>query len=381
MSAGRRARSRPDDLRFMRRCLELAIKARGRTYPNPLVGAVLVKAGRVVAEAWHRRAGGSHAERAALRRAGAASRGATLYVNLEPCNHHGRTPPCAEAIVAAGIRRVVASHGDPFHLVRGKGFEALRGAGVEVEVGALAREARAINARYLGYAGEGRPSVLVKAAMTLDGRIAAPDGRSRWISSPESRALAHALRGVHDGIMVGANTIARDDPLLTARGRIAGIRLRQPMRIVIDGRLRTRPDARILRDRTGGRVLIYTLRGAPRSRSLRLEASGATVVALGRRGDRRIGLRAVMKDLARRGVGSVMIEGGGELIGGAFEAGLVDKVSLFVAPLILGGRSAVPVVGGLGAPSLKLATGLDEVTVRRLGPDLLVEAYVTRRRR
>lgn len=369
----------PDHEHYLRRCLVLARRAEGATSPNPMVGAVVVKGDRIVAEAYHRRAGAAHAEAEALLRAGKAAGGATLYVNLEPCCHHGRTPPCVDAILAAGVRRVVASHVDPFPLVKGRGFAALRRAGVEVIVGPLRREAMRLNERYLTCVTRGRPFVIVKAAMSLDGRIATSSGESRWISSTASRAIAHRRRATCDAIMVGINTARADDPLLTVRkGRVT----RQPLRVVIDSRLRLGSTARMLRSLRrgeGGPVLVYAGRGASIARAERLVSAGAEVMVQAKASGR-VNLRAVLEDLASRGVASILIEGGGELIGSALESGLVDRLCCFIAPLIVGGKGAVPLVGGRGAARLRQAIGLGGMQVRRVGPDLLVEAYVIGRR-
>jgi len=371
----------------MRRCLDLARRGAGRTSPNPMVGAVVARGDKVVAEAYHRRAGGPHAEVAALRRAGAAARGATLYANLEPCSHFGRTPPCVDAILAAGIRRVVAAHGDPFPLVSGRGFAALRRAGVKVEVGLLRREAEHLNERYLTWITRRRPFVLVKAGMTVDGRIATAAGVSKWITSSRSRAMAHALRAAYDAVMVGVGTVLADDPLLTARkGAAASARTwpRQPVRAIMDARLRTPPRARLLRSARrgdGGGLIIYTRSRPDAARMRSLIRAGAEVVPLhGGRGGNAVDLGAALRDLAARGVTSVMIEGGGEIIWSAFEAGLVDKVALFIAPVIVGGRGAVGLAGGTGVKSPGRAIRLVERVLTPVGDDLLLEAYVARRR-
>jgi diaminohydroxyphosphoribosylaminopyrimidine deaminase/5-amino-6-(5-phosphoribosylamino)uracil reductase len=379
------ARNTDFDARMMRRCLDLGARAGGRTSPNPMVGAVVVRGRRVISMAWHRRAGAPHAEAAALKRAGRRASGSTLYVNLEPCCHYGRTPPCVDAIIAAGVRRVVAAHRDPFPLVNGRGFAALRRAGVEVRMGPLKQEAARLNERYLTRVTQRRPFVLVKAAMTLDGRIGTAAGESKWISSARSRAEAHRMRAGHDAVMVGVNTALADDPRLTARGPGSRSAIGAgPIRVVVDSHLRLGPKARIFRG-TGGRkpgaaAIVYTGPRASGSRLAALERVGARVVRVNTDATGRVDLREALRDLARRGVTNLMIEGGGELIASAFEAGLVDRVALFIAPLILGGRDAVPVVGGRGISALRKAIVLREVTVQPLGPDLLVRARVARRR-
>ncbi|HET6373712.1 MAG TPA: bifunctional diaminohydroxyphosphoribosylaminopyrimidine deaminase/5-amino-6-(5-phosphoribosylamino)uracil reductase RibD [Candidatus Polarisedimenticolia bacterium] len=375
--------TRSRDEAFLRRCLHLALKGEGSTRPNPMVGAVVARAGRAVSEAFHERAGGPHAEAAALRRAGKAARGATLYVNLEPCSHYGRTPPCVQAIVAAGIRRVVASHPDPYPLVAGRGFRALRQAGVRVDVGLLRAPAQRLNERYLTFMKEGRPFVLVKAAMSLDGRIAAAGGRSRWISSAESRRQARRWRSIFDAVMVGAGTAVRDNPLLTARDARnralpAGS---QPVRVLLDSRLRVSPRAKIFSQRGGGRVFVYCTRAAAPSRMKRLARTGARVRAIGGSKSTRVPVRAVLRDLGRERITSVLIEGGGELIASALAAHVVDKVALFVAPIIIGGGRTTPVVAGAGAGRLEDAIRVTEMTVSRSGTDRLVVAYLAGRRR
>ncbi len=356
--------------RLLRRCLQLASRGRGRTSPNPMVGAVVARGRRVLAEAFHRRAGGAHAEAAALRRAGRGARGATLYVNLEPCSHWGRTPPCVEAILSAGVRRVVACHTDPDPRVRGRGFRALARAGVRVRVGPLGGEARRLNETYLVRARLGRPFVLVKAAVTLDGRIATASGESRWITSADSRRAAHRLRADSDAILVGVETVLADDPRLTVRGPARG----KPARVVLDSRLRTPPGARLLSASGGGPVLIYCTRTAPRSRARRLASRGAEVVVVGRPADRLVDLAAVLRDLARRQVSSVLIEGGGRVIGTALRRRLADRVVLFAAPLILGCSDAVPLAAGRGARRLADAVKLRGLRATRVGPDLMITA-------
>jgi diaminohydroxyphosphoribosylaminopyrimidine deaminase/5-amino-6-(5-phosphoribosylamino)uracil reductase len=380
MAAGTRSplrvSSSPRDAVHVARCLLIAARAEGRTSPNPMVGAVLVKNGRVIAEAHHRRAGWAHAEAAALRRAGAAARGATLYVNLEPCAHFGRTPPCVNAIIEAGVRRVVASHRDPFPLVNGRGFAALRRAGVAVSVGALRADAMRLNEAYLCCLAHRRPFVHVKAAVSLDGRIATPLGASRWISSPASRRVAHRMRAASNAILVGAGTVRRDDPALTVRPPVPREAHRAPLRVVLDSRLSIDERARLLSRGRGGSVIIYCTREASTARAGRLRARGATVVPVAADRAGRVSLRAALGDLCRRGVARVLLEGGGEVIASAIEAGVVDKVSLFVAPLVLGGRAAVPLVGGAGVSRPGTAPRLRRIEVRRVGPDLLVEGYL-----
>lgn len=363
-----------DDERFMRRALELAERARGLTSPNPMVGALVVREGTVVGEGFHEVAGGPHAEIAALAAAGERARGATLYVTLEPCAHQGRTPPCAPAVVAAGVGRVVVALGDPNPLVGGRGFEGLRAAGVEVEVGILAAEAAGQNRVFLTALREGRPHVTLKAAMTLDGKIADLHGASRWISGEPARREAHRLRSGADAIVVGVGTVLRDDPRLTVR--LERPWPREPYRVVLDSRCRTSPEARVVTSGNPARTLIAVTDAAPADRVRALEAVGATVVRCPAVGGH-VAAGAVLDALYTRDVRGVLVEGGSEVPGSFLDAGLVDRVAIFVAPRLLGGRQAPSGIGGAGL-DLKSAVRLDALSVTMLGDDLLIEADVKR---
>jgi diaminohydroxyphosphoribosylaminopyrimidine deaminase/5-amino-6-(5-phosphoribosylamino)uracil reductase len=361
--------------RFMRRALELAERGRGLTSPNPLVGAVVVtSSGEIVGEGFHVRAGGPHAEIEALRAAGARARGATLYVTLEPCSHQGRTPPCAPVVIQAGVVRVVASVGDPNPLVSGGGFAELRAAGIEVVVGAGAAEAERQNRVFLTAMRERRPHVTLKAGMTLDGKIADRHGASRWITGDAARARAHRLRSESDAIVVGIGTVLRDDPELTVR--LGQPWPREPLRVVLDTAARTPVGARLIRAGRPSHAVIAVGADAPDGRVRALAASGATVVSCGTR-DGRVDLGALLAELFGREVRAVLVEGGGEVHGAFLDAGLVDRVAMFAAPLLIGGRGATPVVAGAGR-ELKSAVRLGAFTVTPLGDDLLVEADVVR---
>jgi len=370
-----RRRSVRDDTRFLRLALRLAARGEGETSPNPMVGAVLVRDGRVVGRGYHTRAGAPHAEAVALEQAGRSARGAVLYVNLEPCCHFGRTPPCVDAIVGAGVREVVACMRDPDPRVRGKGFQTLVAAGVRIRVGRLERAARRLNERFLKRMTAGRPYVTLKAGMSLDGRIATRTGESRWITSARARSEARDLRGRHDAVMVGVNTVLRDDPRLSAAparrgGRPPG-RGPGPARVVLDARLRTPPGARLLRG-GGGSPIIVTLRGASTTRRRRLERAGALVIEVpGRNG--RVGVGATLRELGRRGITSVLIEGGSEVLGSALDERLGDRLVVFVAGRLIGGRRALPVFGGRGVAWLRRSPRLKDITVRTIGPDLRIE--------
>ena len=360
------------DARFMRRALELAERGRGLTSPNPMVGAVVVSDGEIVGEGYHERAGGPHAEIVALAAAGARSRGATIYVTLEPCSYHGRTPPCARAVIDAGVRRVVAALVDPNPRVSGRGLDALRAAGIEVAEAILTDHAERQNRAFVAAMRLGRPHVTLKAAMTLDGRIADRHGESKWITGEDARAAAHRLRSESDAIVVGVGTVLHDDPALTVR--LEGPWPREPYRVVLDTRARTPVDARVIGAGTAARALVITAEDADPSRVAALAAAGATVVPVGSR-DGRVDPRAALAALAEREVRAVLVEGGGEVHGAFVDAGLVDRVAVFIAPRLMGGRDAIPSIGGIGL-SLAGALRLGALEVSRLGDDLLVEADV-----
>jgi diaminohydroxyphosphoribosylaminopyrimidine deaminase/5-amino-6-(5-phosphoribosylamino)uracil reductase len=332
-----------DDSRWMARALELAARGRGYVEPNPLVGAVVVQGGRAVGEGWHRRYGEAHAEVNALAEAGAAARGGTLYVTLEPCCHHGKTPPCTDAVLRAGVARVVAAMTDPFPQVAGRGGEVLRAAGVAYEAGVGAAEARRLNAPYLTLLARGRPYVHAKWAMTLDGKIATRTGNSKWISGPASRRHVHELRGRMDAILVGIGTALADDPLLTARPpgpRIAA-------RIVLDSRARLPPEGQLVRTVAEAPVLVATAAGRADERAGRLKELGCEVLALPANGDRP-SVSALLQELGRRRLTNLLVEGGAEVLGSFLDADLIDEVHAFVAPCLVGGAAAKAPVGGRG---------------------------------
>lgn len=358
------------DARFMARAVALARRGLGRTSPNPPVGAVVVRGGRIVGEGWHRRAGGPHAEVVALRRAGARARGATLYVTLEPCSHFGRTPPCARAVIAAGVARVVVAVGDPNPRVRGRGVRALRAAGIAVEIGLLGDAAAEVSAWFRHWVVRRRPYVLLKLAASLDGRIATASGASRWVSGAPARRWVHALRNRVDAVMVGAGTVLADDPALTCRVRGG----RDPHRVVVDGRLRVSPRAAIFRGGSSASTFVATTAAASRHRRRALERAGAQVLELpGRAGRLRIG--ALLAALGARGVVSVLIEGGGELAAAALRERVVDRLLVVSAPLVLGGDGRA-MLGALGVRRLARAPRLRHPRVTPLGRDLLWDGAV-----
>jgi diaminohydroxyphosphoribosylaminopyrimidine deaminase/5-amino-6-(5-phosphoribosylamino)uracil reductase len=329
-----------DDIRWMRRALELAARGIGETNPNPVVGCVLAREGRVVGEGYHRRAGGPHAEVVALRRAGEAARGSTAYVSLEPCSHEGRTAACAPLLVAGGVRRVVTAFRDPNPKVSGRGLAVLRRAGIAVTVGVLEGEARRLNERFVRAARMWRPYVLLKAAITLDGRIATARGESKWITSPAQRREARRLRRLYDGVLVGIGTVLADDPLLLPQPRV-----RRPYhRIVLDSSLRLPLSSRLVASAPLSPV--WVVAGKDRSRKqARLEARGVKVLNVPTaRG--RVALPSALRTLRETGLWSLMVEGGSEVLGSFLRDELFDEVALFRAPVLLGGRRSLPAFGG-----------------------------------
>ena len=357
----------------MARAIELAARARGRTSPNPMVGAVLVSGDAIVGEGFHARAGEPHAETIALAQAGAAARGADLYVNLEPCSHHGRTPPCADAIIQAGVARVFAAMRDPNPKVDGRGIARLRAAGVKVQVGLLGGEAVRLNEIYCTNMTTGLPQVTLKIGMSLDGKTATRTGEARWITGEASRRRVHEMRDAVDAVLVGIGTILADDPDLTTR--LPGTDCRHPDRVVIDSHLRIPSRARVLAHRNRGRTILVAGPHAAESRVRELRELGAEVIVVDG-GERRVDLRLVVERLFALGITSVLIEGGSEIAASSLEAGIVDKLVFFIAPLLIGGREAPPVIGGRGVGPLAEALRLRDVRWDAVGEDIMVEGYV-----
>ena len=352
------------------RARELAEGGRGRVSPNPLVGAVVLRDQRTVAEGWHAGPGLPHAEAMALAAAGEEARGATVVCTLEPCSHHGRTPPCADALAAAGVARVVIGCADPLERERAQGREVLRAAGIDVVVanGADGLACAEQNAAFLTWTITGLPHVTVKLATSLDGKIATATGESRWISGPGSRALVHRWRADHDGVAVGLGTALADDPRLTARDVEGPVR--QPARVVFDSSARLPLGSALVLGARELPVIVLAAADAPPDRVAALEAAGAEVVLLPGGPAERIG--AGLRALGARGIQSLLVEGGAELAGAMVAAGAVDRVAWFLAPLLIGGRDAPSAIGGPGAPALGAAPRLEGLTCERVGEDLLV---------
>ena len=337
---------------FMREALELARNAEGRTSPNPMVGAVIVRGGRIVAAGWHRKAGTPHAEVHALRMAGELAKGATLYVTLEPCSHYGRTGPCAKAVAEAGVKRCVIAMKDPNPLVSGRGIKILEDAGVEVVCGVLEEEARRLNEAFLKWVPEKMPFVALKTAMTLDGKIATRTGASQWITNEASRRRVHEYRDIYDSILVGIGTVLHDDPSLTTR--LPDGTGKNSVRIIVDSQARTPLSAKVVRDGQAKTIVAVTQQ-APETR-----------------------VKALLQKLGEREICSVFVEGGGSVNFSLLEAGLVDKVYAFIAPKLVGGREALTPVEGEGFASLRECVALTDVHVEELAGDILLTAYTKR---
>lgn len=363
-----------DDRYFMKAALELAAKGQGFTSPNPMVGALVVKDGRIVGKGFHEAAGKAHAEVNAIDDAGNAAKGATLYVTLEPCNHTGRTPPCTEKILSAGIRRVVSAMADPNPDVKGGGNDYLRSKGLEVAVGVCEAEAGKLNEIFIKYVRTKLPFVVVKCAATLDGRIATKTGDSKWVSGPESRKFVHQLRHALDAIMVGVDTVKNDDPSLTAR--LEDMKTLDPTRIILDTRLSVPENAKVLRSDSDRDTILFTGTEISQEKKSRIEKPGVRVIQSQLDKNSRIDLNVLMKTLGGMGVTSLLIEGGGRVIASAFRAGIVDKVFFFYAPKILGGDDGVPICRGAGPESMQDSIPLTEIAVRRFGDDVMIEGYI-----
>ena len=368
----------------MRLALRLARRGYGRTSPNPMVGAVLVKGGKILGQGWHRRAGKAHAEIEALRDArkrGRAVKGATLYVTLEPCCTHGRTPPCTDALRAAGIKRVVAGATDPNPRHRGRAFRILRRAGIAVTQGVLVEQCARLNEEFNHWIVRNTPFVTVKAGMTLDGKIATARGESKWITGERARAYGMRLRQGADAILVGINTVLADDPGLTARMKMAdgGWRMAKPLRrIVLDSRARTPLRAKVVSDEWSGLTTVVVSKLAPKKRVTALAKRVDVLRAPSREG--RINLRWLLRRLGGEHVTNLLVEGGGEVNASFLLQGLAQRVAFFYAPMILGGRDARKAVAGEGARTLAESLKLSEVEWHRLGPDWLLSARVDSRR-
>jgi diaminohydroxyphosphoribosylaminopyrimidine deaminase / 5-amino-6-(5-phosphoribosylamino)uracil reductase len=361
-------RDRRFDLDAMRAALALARRGLGTVWPNPAVGCVIVNDGGVVGRGWTQPGGRPHGETEALRRAGEAARGAIAYVSLEPCCHWGQTPPCVDALIAAGVRRVVVALEDPDPRVAGEGLRRLRAAGLDVEVGLYAEEAAEVNAGFLSRLQLGRPLVTFKLATSLDGRIAIANGESQWITGPPARERAHALRASHDAIMVGTGTVVADDPQLTCR--LPGLDHRSPVRVVIDRHLRIPPTARIIADAHRVPTWVLTFRSADRGRRARFLANRVTLIDVDDDGEGQIDLAAALRALGARGITRLLVEGGARLAAAFFRARLIDRVVWAHAPLVIGGEG-IPAIAGLDLAALADAPAFERLSTQTIGDDVL----------
>ncbi len=356
------------DLQHMKSALALARRGLGTVWPNPTVGCVLVRDGEVVGRGWTQPGGRPHGETEALARAGAAARGATVYVSLEPCCHWGKTPPCTDALISAGVARVVMPIEDPDPRVSGAGMRRLRAAGITVDAGLCAAEAKEINAGFFSRLQRGRPFVTLKLASTLDGRIATAGGESQWISGAVARDRAHLLRATHDAVMVGSNTVLVDDPALTCR--LPGLAGRSPVRIVVDGRLRAPLTARVVAEARQVPTWFITLRGGDGARRDAFRAGGVDVIEVPATAEGSIDMTAALGELGRRGLTRVLVEGGATLAAVLLRAGLVDQLAWFHAPSLLGG-DGLPAVAPLGIGRLAEAPRFRRLSVETVGEDVL----------
>lgn len=361
-----------DDEYFMKMALHLAKKGRGYTSPNPLVGAVIVKGGQVKGRGYHQSIGEAHAEVNAIANAGSEARGATLYVNLEPCNHTGRTPPCTRKILEAGIRRVVFAMEDP-NTIAGGGAAFLKKHGVEVRKGVCEKQAQRLNEAFIKYVQTKRPFVILKCAATLDGRIATRSGDSKWVTGEKARRFVHQLRHGVDAILVGIGTIRADDPSLTTR--LDSAKGADPVRIVLDTHLSISPEARILKLDSDSDTILVTGRNISEIKKKSVQKRGVRFIQQPDASDQ-IDLNLLMDQLGSMGIASVLIEGGSRVIASAFSSGIVDKIHFFYAPKILGGDDGVPICTGTGRRLMKESIRIKNIRIRRFDDDVMIEGYI-----
>ena len=359
-----------DDERWMKRALHLAEKGRGRTSPNPMVGAVLVKRGKVVGEGYHARAGEPHAEIVAIKNAGEKAKGATLYLNLEPCTHYGKTPPCVPAVIEAGVKKVVAGMEDPNPLVKGRGVARLKQAGLNVKIGVLEKECHRLNEAFSKYIVKHEPFIILKVAATLDGKLATRNGESQWITGETSRRFVHRLRDQVDGVVVGIGTVLKDDPMLTARIRGG----RDPYRIVFDSRLRIPENAKVV-DLSPSKTIVATTEMASQDKIARLRKKGVRILISDSKSGK-VDLKVSLLKLGEMGMMNLLVEGGSEISGSFLDQGLIDKIFFFLSPRLIGDPLAPGMFSGAGFASLKGAISIKDLKVRRIGEDILLEGYL-----
>ncbi len=363
------------DEEYMQMVLSLARRGMGTTSPNPMVGSVLVRGNRIVGKGYHRKAGLPHAEIVAIEEAGKEANGATLYVNLEPCSHTGRTPPCVNALIAAGVRKVVIAMLDPNPLVNGAGVDALQKAGIEVKVGLLEKEARLLNEAFIVYVEKKRPFFTLKGALSLDGKIATKTSDSKWISNEESRRYVNKLRSVVDGVMVGINTVILDNPLLIPKI----LRPKKyPVRIVLDSKLRIPLSCDIVKTAAKYKTWVFTAEDSRTDKEAKLQSLGLDVIRVPKEESGRVSPKHICDELFRREIMHVLVEGGGEINSGLLKGGLLDKIMLFYAPILIGGKGAYNFIAGKGVDFLKDAYKVDITSIKRIKEDIYLEGYVHR---
>jgi diaminohydroxyphosphoribosylaminopyrimidine deaminase/5-amino-6-(5-phosphoribosylamino)uracil reductase len=363
--------------KYMKVAIAQARKAVGKVSPNPMVGAVVVKKGEILGRGYHHQAGSPHAEINALRKAGKKTKNADLYVNLEPCCHYGRTPPCVNAIIDSGVKKVIIGIRDPNPLVSGKGISRLNAAGIITHVGVLEEECTALNEIYIKYITKKIPFTILKIAATLDGRIATRSGDSRGITGQQSLRVVHALRSQSDAIMAGIGTVQADNPLLTTR--LHGKRGKDPIRVIVDSSLKVSPRAKVFNPHSQAGVIIATTKNASERKKKQLDKAGAKVLTIDSENGR-VGLKKLMIALGKLEISSLLIEGGTRLATAALEDGIVDKIVFFYAPKILGGRLAPGITAGEGVEYINRALKVSDLKVRRCGEDILVEGYIRNKR-
>ncbi|MBF0385395.1 MAG: bifunctional diaminohydroxyphosphoribosylaminopyrimidine deaminase/5-amino-6-(5-phosphoribosylamino)uracil reductase RibD [Candidatus Omnitrophica bacterium] len=358
------------DIFFMEKALDLARKARGKTSPNPMVGCVIVKGNKIIASGFHQKRGLPHAEAIALKKAGEKARGAKLYVNLEPCFHFGNTPPCVDAIIKSGIKEVIIAAKDPNRLTDGKSIAKLKKSGIKVKMGVLNAHSRALNESFMKYINTKMPFVATKTAQTIDGKIAARNGNSKWITDKNTREFARGIRDEFDAILAGINTVLKDDPCLCAKSK-------NIKKIIVDSRLRISPKARLFEKSLPEEVYLAVTENAPQKRVQLFRDKGCHVIIAPEK-EGRVDLKWLFKTLAREEITSILIEGGSTVIGQALKKGLVDKMYFYIAPKVAGDKSALSSINGLALNRMDDTINLSEMEARKIGKDILITAYVLR---
>lgn len=358
------------DIQYMQKAIQLALKAKGKTSPNPLVGAVVVKNNKIIAQGWHKKCGSDHAEISAFKNASVSLKGASLYVNLEPCCHYGRTPPCVDEIIRQGIKEVIIAMKDPNPLINGKSIATLKKNNIKVKVGILENVARAINPEFIKFQTTGLPFVTAKSAQTLDGKIAAKTGDSKWITSGKTREFARKLRDNFDAILVGINTVLKDDPSLNAYSKIKKLK-----KIVLDSKLRISPQAKLFDGVKVEDVFLAVTKQAPKSKIEYFLRKGINVIICPEK-EGKINLIWLFKDLAKKRILSILIEGGAEVIGSALKDNLVDKMNIYIAPKILGDNDALSSVSGVNTFKINNAIQLNNLTLKKIGEDIFINADI-----